>query len=412
MKCCVYVFAFLACFFVRILYPDNISAQYNDSTLVKLWSNISQQDDYEKDFRFPGLIDSLNLVLGKCDTEKIPYLLPAEWAFTQTATGRFAVAAGVLDFTTGPDRLIFFVRDNGTNPIDCIFNSYVSNYPGGTAPLSLKLDEFDIDGLGFASVTVTSISVSLLVVPDLVSRLLIDQLVEAKADRDKVELSERLWERMSRLLTYKPLFNDRFGGFSNISVLLSPDKVLKMVTWNVGFEDGTNTFFGGMAINRDNAIKVHRLSDRYRSIKTPQVMSLNASRWYGAVYYEILVNRHKKETYYTLLGYNPNDYFSKIRVVEILTLGTNGSPRFGEPIIEVEGKMLKRLIFEYSANVSMMLRYDANTGMIVMDNLAPVSPMFAGDPRQYGPDFTHNALRFEKGKWVFRSDVILTNPAP
>src|SRR5690606_35454288 len=80
--------------------------------------------------------------------------------------------------------------------------------------------------------------------------------------------------------------------------------------------------------------------------------------------------------------------------------------------IEVEGKMLKRLIFEYSAKVSMMLRYDTNQGMIVMDNLAPVNSLFAGDPRHYGPDFTHNALKFEKGRWVFHSDVIVTNAVP
>lgn len=412
MRCCLYLFTLLACLSVRIVFPESISAQRDDSTLVKLWNSISLQDDYEKDFRFPGLIDSLHLVLGRCDTEKLPTVLPTGWAFTQTAGGRFAVAAGVVDFATVPDRLVFFVRDLGEHPADYIFYSYITGFTGGAAPLALKLDEFDIDGLSFASVTAVSGTTTLSVLPDIATRLLIGRLVAAETDGDKVGLSERLWERISRLLAYKPLFNDPFGGFSNISVLLSPDNVLKVVTWNVEFEDGTNTFFGGIAVNRENAIKVHRLSDRYKAIKTPQVMSLNASRWYGAVYYEILVNKHKKNTYYTLLGYNPNDYFSKIRVVETLTLGTNGAPRFGEPIIEVEGKMLKRLIFEYSAKVSMMLRYDTNQGMIVMDNLAPVNSLFAGDPRHYGPDFTHNALKFEKGRWVFRSDVILTNPAP
>jgi hypothetical protein len=186
MRCCLYLFTLLACLSVRIVFPESISAQRDDSTLVKLWNNISLQDDYEKDFRFPGLIDSLHLVLGRCDTEKLPTVLPTGWAFTQTAGGRFAVAAGVVDFATVPDRLVFFVRDLGEHPADYIFYSYITGFTGGAAPLALKLDEFDIDGLSFASVTAVSGTTTLSVLPDIATRLLIGRLVAAETDGDKV----------------------------------------------------------------------------------------------------------------------------------------------------------------------------------------------------------------------------------
>jgi len=58
-----------------------------------------------------------------------------------------------------------------------------------------------------------------------------------------------------------------------------------------------------------------------------------------------------------------------------------------------------------------MLRYDAKMKMIVMDNLSPSDSFFKNDFRYYGPDFSHNGFKFEKGKWVYHSDIDLRNPA-
>jgi hypothetical protein len=58
----------------------------------------------------------------------------------------------------------------------------------------------------------------------------------------------------------------------------------------------------------------------------------------------------------------------------------------------------------------MMLRYDLNAKMIVMDNLSPSEYFFQNDLRYYGPDSSHNGLKFEKGKWIYYKEMDLRNP--
>lgn len=138
---------------------------------------------------------------------------------------------------------------------------------------------------------------------------------------------------------------------------------------------------------------------------------MSTKRWYGAVYYDLIETRYRRKSYYTLLGFNPNNRFSKIRVIDVLTISSGGKPHFGNAILEVDGRLRRRKVFEYSDRASMMLRYDAGEDMIVMDNLAPMEPLFENNFSYYGPDFTHNGFKFEKGKWVYYNDIELRNPA-
>jgi hypothetical protein len=48
--------------------------------------------------------------------------------------------------------------------------------------------------------------------------------------------------------------------------------------------------------------------------------------------------------------------------------------------------------------------------MIVMDNLVPSDPNYKGVFRFYGPDFSYNGYKFEKGKWVLYNNIDLRNP--
>jgi hypothetical protein len=57
----------------------------------------------------------------------------------------------------------------------------------------------------------------------------------------------------------------------------------------------------------------------------------------------------------------------------------------------------------------MMLRYNERTEMIVMDHLSPIDPAYQDDRGNYGPDFSHDALEFQKGKWVLLENIELRN---
>ena len=46
----------------------------------------------------------------------------------------------------------------------------------------------------------------------------------------------------------------------------------------------------------------------------------------------------------------------------------------------------------------MTLRWDEKEKLIIWDHLAPIESKYEGMPEFYGPDFTHDALKFKKGK--------------
>jgi hypothetical protein len=71
--------------------------------------------------------------------------------------------------------------------------------------------------------------------------------------------------------------------------------------------------------------------------------------------------------------------------------------------------MRNRVVFEYSARVSMSLRYDAAKKRIVFDHLSPAKPSFEGNYEFYGPDFSYDAFAFIDNYWVLEENIDIRN---
>ena len=76
------------------------------------------------------------------------------------------------------------------------------------------------------------------------------------------------------------------------------------------------------------------------------------------MYYDLITSKHENITYYTLLGFDGKDIYSKRKVIEPITFKHNsGRPTFGAPIFYKQ-KGLKRMIFEYAPDAAFNLLYD------------------------------------------------------
>jgi hypothetical protein len=397
--------------FIALLLLVGLEAfsQNEQSGLREMWAAIYTQDDYEKNFRFPNFIDSLRDVEGLEDVDSLRYIIPNNWSYAIDADTSILVVAGVLPYESEPHRLIYLIQQLNQHHEIQVFTAQLSSPLIDNSQPSVQLEDYSISHTNFLSLKISVGTTLVFDLPDVLTRLVLQDLVESEIDEEKLLKSQELWNRLALLLKYEPLFKNDFSGYERVSTLHSPDGLIKVLTWNLELENGTNSFRGAVAVNRNGEVVVHELTDNYQSIKNPEQASLSTSKWFGAVYYDIIEHSFRGDTFYTLLGYNPNNQFSKMRVIEVLSLSSNGTPRFGNAILEVDGRSLRRMIFEYSNSVSMMLRYDANEQMIVMDNLVPSAPMFQNDYRHYGPDFTHNGFSFEKGKWVYFDNIELRN---
>ncbi|MBW7846121.1 MAG: hypothetical protein H3C45_10865 [Bacteroidia bacterium] len=204
-----------------------------------------------------------------------------------------------------------------------------------------------------------------------------------------------------------------FDSIKNISVLVSPDNNFRIFTWNIALNTESYQNFGVIQLNPDYMKKIkdttnlrsfYPLIDKSEIYKRAMDTTANNLHWFGALYYKIILNKHKNKTYYTLLGWDGNTKMSNKKIVESLYF-ENNIPFFGAPIFDMKNtqypKPLKRLIFEYNNYANMALRYEPSKEILVQENVAPTRQQDYGKPETYVPDGSYDYYKFNKknGKW-------------
>jgi len=238
---------------------------------------------------------------------------------------------------------------------------------------------------------------------------LFNKIILTKNDRDKLNYNSEIEKIFNKLLNNKNSFEYPFNKLKHVSKLISDDELLRIITWNLPFNNGTYQYFGFIQIkSKKNSISLFKLTDNSKEITLAEDKTLDNNNWYGALYYKILTNRHNNKTYYTLLGWDGNDNFTNKKIIETLLIKRK-KLQFGIPIIKSGNEIQHRIIFEYAKQAKMMLRYDEKEKMIVFDHLAPSLKKFKGQYMYYGPDLSQDGLEFIDGYWILKQNLDLRN---
>lgn len=191
--------------------------------------------------------------------------------------------------------------------------------------------------------------------------------------------------------------------------LSSPDNVVKMACWNVALEDGSFRYHCVMRHRPDkNAVVVTVFEDK-KEWERIERRSVRPTDWYGALYYRILSDRYRGKTIYTIIGWDGKDNITNRKVVDVLSIQGKSVVLGASVFKDANDRPAHRLIYEYANDVSMALNYDEKEKMIIMDHLAPEDSRFVGQFQFYGPDFSYDALKFQKGEWTLIKDVFAKN---
>jgi hypothetical protein len=227
-----------------------------------------------------------------------------------------------------------------------------------------------------------------------------------KSDTARFRANARFLKLWDEILLNNLSFHYPFDSMKQVSRLVSPDKRVRIITWNLEKADGTHHFFGFLQAKnpKTNHYDLFELNDKSASIKNPEGHIGDHNKWFGMLYYEIIQN----DDYYTLLGWDGNDKTVCRKFIDVLSFKSDGTPLFGKDVFKYPRKNPKRVMFEYSAKVVMSLRQ--YNGAIVFDHLAAKDEMNEGMPQFYGPDFSYDAFLPSKGRWVYEPDVDVKNP--
>lgn len=242
---------------------------------------------------------------------------------------------------------------------------------------------------------------------------LFTDFVRSTNEVNKIDRSKKFSDGLKLALSLDKNAEFAFDSLRKYRVMLeSPDKQVRIFTWDVEAEDKTHTFFGFIhAYNRKSKIfEIYELKDKSEGIRDPGNAILDNTKWFGAYYYQIAEAKYKKKKYYILLGWDGNNRMSDKRLIDVLYFDPKGFPKFGDAIfMDENGKIKKRIIFEYAAGVFMSLRYDEEKYAIIFDHLSPSSPNLDGQHEFYGPDFSYDMLQFKEGKWRYIKNVDAKN---
>jgi len=241
-------------------------------------------------------------------------------------------------------------------------------------------------------------------------------IIEGHTDFIKYNANESFLTLLESALLTEKSFDYPFDSLTSIARLVSPDNKLRIFNWNLKKSDDTFEYFGLIQFwsEKDKKYKIFSLNDSSETILNPEMQILSNWRWYGAHYYKLILNKVGKKSYYTLLGWDGNDKLTQKKIIDVLYFKSGDKPIFGAPLFKYNKKTYKRMIFEYSASVSMSLKYEKQyllhgkkkTEMIVFDRVSPLNSNLSGQYQFYFPETNvFDAFVFKNGKWILEKEI-------
>jgi hypothetical protein len=189
--------------------------------------------------------------------------------------------------------------------------------------------------------------------------------------------------------------------------LRSPDNAFRMITWNVTLKDGTYDYFCfvQMKPNSHDTSIWFELTDHHKETRRPEYKSLNQDNWYGSLYYSIIPFKKDKQMMYALLGWEGNSSYSNKKIIDCMYFNAKDKPMFGKSVFQTKRMNKRRVVFEYSKEAYLMLRYNEDMKAIIFNRLEPSKPDLKGIYSFYQPVMVYDAYQYKKGEWILLKDV-------
>lgn len=246
-------------------------------------------------------------------------------------------------------------------------------------------------------------------------------LFYSRNQSERTEANKEFIEIWKSIIDNPKILDYPFDSLKKDVSFLSPkNKKFKLITWDFRRDDGSYYYFGFLLVNNKKRMKdgflkhktieeyeTFQLIDKSSNVKSPESYIGGPDRWFGMLYTQLI----DCGDFYTLIGWDGNTKLSQRKFIDVLYFRGDGTPVFGKDVFKFPRKNPKRLMFEYSQEISMSVKYNDKKNQIIYSHLAPREE---GAPTEglfqyYGPDGSFDALEFKKDKWVTVEDIDARN---
>lgn len=235
--------------------------------------------------------------------------------------------------------------------------------------------------------------------------LLHNKLTGSRFDVEKDSICNSMREEIIKSFQFDEAFDYPFDKL-NFCKIKSSDNHVRLLNWNLPYADGTHKYFCFVLVRdvKSGGFRWKELKDNPNEVDKVENKILTEDKWLGMLYYDIIPMGKKKSDQYTLLGWDGKDNLTNRKVVDVMDVG-GSKIKFGANIFNTESTVAKRIILEYSDEVSASIKFYADKKTIVMDHLSPKNPMMVGIFADYGPDGSYDMFVMNKDKWDYLDNV-------
>ncbi|NLA48769.1 MAG: hypothetical protein GX876_04825 [Bacteroidales bacterium] len=239
---------------------------------------------------------------------------------------------------------------------------------------------------------------------------LYDRIVESRDDNEKLRLNDSVQLLIGAYAESDSVFAHSFENLRYLGQITSPDRKLKIITWNVSLRDGPNRYF--CYIIRKDGRKmpntVFALSGMNREEPVRDDIIYTSGNWYGALYYAIRPFRNNKQNCYLVLGLDYGNLWVSRKIIDVLTFSPDDSLMLGlDCFIREESKKLREVL-EYSPEGIVSLRMEDNK-TVVFDQPVTVKTGHGDGYELSAAGISFSGYVLQKGNWKFVSDIDVKN---
>ena len=239
---------------------------------------------------------------------------------------------------------------------------------------------------------------------------LFDRLVDNYNDSDRIRINDSIRIILDGYVKSDTVFTHRFTNLRYLGQIISPDSLIKIITWNLVLENEPGRYFCYFIIKQDPEGKnmIFRLSASYNESPVRTDTTYSEPNWYGALYYDLKPCIIDNRRCWVLLGIDYGNFFISRKIIEVLNFSTDNSIIFGRKWFASGEELKYREVFEYASNAMMSLRFRSDSS-IIFDHLVPFSDSHKNDRQYYGPDYSFDEYSFENGIWKLTMNVDARN---
>jgi hypothetical protein len=232
----------------------------------------------------------------------------------------------------------------------------------------------------------------------------------AKTDSEIEKQNKIFKKEFESFLKLDGSFKYEFKHLKTVAILDSPDKLVRILNWNLEFSDLSYSYCAFvMRWDEDKeSVKLTELMDNLDPYSPKPEGIIDSKNWYGCLYYKIVPFERNNKTEYLLLGWDGGTTGSNFKFIDVMTFNGN-NVKLGSPVFKVKNNITKRVIFEFSDKSVMTLKFEEKRKRLVFDHLSPESQSLAGVASYYVPDMSYDSYNYKDESWVLNEDIIALN---